>query len=71
LSEYDPVSKVAFGYVTGFYEDEWWSVSLEELESLTVPIMGGSDTISRIEVENYFMPMKFPHLPLDLKKHSS
>jgi hypothetical protein len=23
LSEYDPVSKVAFGYVTGFYEDEW------------------------------------------------
>ena len=23
LSEYDPESKVAFGYVTGFYEDEW------------------------------------------------
>lgn len=23
LSEYDPESKVAFGYVTGFYYDEW------------------------------------------------
>ena len=38
LSEYDPVHKVAFGYVTGFYEDEWWSVYLVELESLEMNI---------------------------------
>jgi hypothetical protein len=38
LSEYDPASKVAFGYVTGFYEDEWGTVSLEELEDLELVI---------------------------------
>ncbi len=34
LAEYDPELKIAFGYVTGFWEDEWGDVSLEELEGL-------------------------------------
>lgn len=38
LTEYDPEAKVAFGYVTGFYEDEWGTVSLEELEELGMAI---------------------------------
>lgn len=38
LAEYDPESKIAFGYVTGFWEDEWGDVSLEELEGLETVI---------------------------------
>lgn len=34
LAEYDPELKIAFGYVTGFWEDEWGDISLEELEDL-------------------------------------
>lgn len=34
LAEYDPDLKIAFGYVTGFFEDEWGDISLEELEGL-------------------------------------
>lgn len=34
LAEYDPELKIAFGYVTGFWEDEWGDISLEELEEL-------------------------------------
>jgi hypothetical protein len=67
LSEYDPEAKVAFWYVTGFYEDEWWSVSLEELESLEVPItiqnLGEFGSIPRIELDKFFKPTKFKNLP--------
>ncbi len=38
LTEYDPGSKVAWCYVTGFFEDEWGTVSIEELEALELPI---------------------------------
>jgi hypothetical protein len=38
LAEYDPELKIAFGYVTGFFEDEWGDVSLEELEGLETVI---------------------------------
>ena len=34
VTEYDPESKTAFGYVTGLMEDELGYVSLEELESI-------------------------------------
>jgi len=33
-TEYDPNTKVFFGYVTGLSEDEWGYVSLEELEGI-------------------------------------
>ena len=39
LTEYDPVNKIAWCYVTGFYEDEWGTISLEELEDLSTPII--------------------------------
>lgn len=69
LSEYDPVNKIGFGYVTGFYEDEWGTVSLEELEDLDFPIhvewMGLIWSTPRIEVDKYFKPTKFPDLPFN------
>ena len=37
LTEYDPVDKRAFGYVTGLQVDEFGYVSLEELESIERP----------------------------------
>jgi hypothetical protein len=67
LSEYDPVHKVAFWYVTGFVQDEWWSISLEELESLEMNIeivnIWKSETIPRIELDKFHRPTKFRNLP--------
>ena len=39
-TEYDPKDKIFFGYVSlfGDYNDEWGSFSLEELESLELPL---------------------------------
>ena len=34
LTEYDPESRVFFGYVTGLGHDEWGYVSRDELESI-------------------------------------
>ena len=74
LAEYDPEAKIAFGYVTGFFEDEWGDVSLEELEELEVFIkvedaeaLWGIGTISRFEVDEHFTPTKFPDLPFHKK----
>jgi hypothetical protein len=67
LAEYDPESKVAFGYVTGFFEDEWGTVSLEELEELEMFVkiegIGDIGSIPRVEVDEYFEATKFPDLP--------
>jgi len=35
-SEYDPETRIFYGYVTGMYEDEFGSFSLTELESVTL-----------------------------------
>ncbi|WP_299223840.1 DUF2958 domain-containing protein [uncultured Psychroserpens sp.] len=37
-SEYDPETNVCFGYVTGFFVDEWGGFSIDELEALTSPL---------------------------------
>jgi len=37
LTEYDPETRIAFGYVTGLAEDEWGSISIEELENVNLP----------------------------------
>lgn len=37
LTEYDPVEKIAFGYVTGLAHDEFGYVSLVELEGIQRP----------------------------------
>lgn len=70
LSEYDPESKVAFCYVTGFYEDEWWTVSLEELESLDLPIeligIGKIGSTPRVELDKFYELTKFMDLPFNI-----
>jgi len=48
LLEYDPVDKIAFGYVTGMTADELGYISLTEMESIE-----GSLGIG-IEQDNYF-----------------
>lgn len=74
LSEYDPKSKIAFWYVTGFIEDEWGTVSIDELEDMDLPIeLHNADTldmlslwaIARIELDKNFEPTKFPDLPFN------
>jgi hypothetical protein len=37
LTEYNPVDKIAFGFVTGLTADEYGYVSLTELESIERP----------------------------------
>lgn len=69
LSEYDPKSKVAFGYVTGFYEDEWGTVSIEELEELELVIdirdLGKIWKIPRVEIDALHTRTKFKDLPFN------
>lgn len=36
-TEYDPDTKICFGYVTGLGFDEWGDFSIEELESVKCP----------------------------------
>ena len=36
-SEYNPETKICYGYVTGMYADEWGTFSLNELEDLKLP----------------------------------
>ena len=69
LSEYDPKSKVAFCYVTWFHEDEWGTVSLNELESLTSTFKTKRClmicTLPRVTVDLEHIPTKFPELPFN------
>jgi hypothetical protein len=37
ITEYDPIEKIAFCYVTGLVQDEWGYTSLIELESIERP----------------------------------
>ena len=48
LLEYDPIEKVAFGYVTGLAENELGYISLTEMESIKGPLGIG------IEQDMYF-----------------
>jgi Protein of unknown function (DUF2958) len=38
ITEYDPEDKIAFGYVTGLGHDELGSISIQELESIQLPL---------------------------------
>ena len=49
LTEYDPVEKIAFGYVVGMAEDEFGYISLTEMESIQGPLGIG------IEQDLYFV----------------
>lgn len=56
LTEYDG-KDVAFGYVTGLFENEWGYVSIAELEALRL----GPD-VPRIECDLFFEPIAFSKL---------
>ncbi len=53
ITEYDPVEKIAFCYVTGLAQDEWGYTNLIELESIERPFG------LTIERDLYFQPKPF------------
>ncbi len=55
LTEYDG-EDIAFGYVSGLFQDEWGNVSVKELASLRFR------GIPRIECDLYFKPCQFADL---------
>jgi Protein of unknown function (DUF2958) len=55
IAEYDPESKLAFGYVEGF-ENEWGYFDLSELEEITG--IGGL----KVERDRWFEPKRFSEL---------
>jgi len=58
LTEFNPESHIAFGYVTGMMEDEWGYVPLDELSSIEVAALG----VPRIERDLYFIQTQFSQL---------
>lgn len=50
VTEYDPETRMAFGYVTGLASDEWGYIPVDEL--MTLRWHG----IPRIEIDQYFDP---------------
>ena len=50
ITEYDPEERIAFGYVTGLFEDEWGYISIDELTDITW------NGVPRIEIDRYFNP---------------
>lgn len=50
LFEYDPVDKIAFGYVTGMGENEFGYSSISEMEEIMHPAF----KVPRIERDLYF-----------------
>lgn len=50
LTEFDPESNIAFGYVVGLGNDEWGYSSLQELESVKHSVL----KVPRIELDLYF-----------------
>lgn len=49
---YDADTNICFGYVTGMFEDEYGTFSIDELESLKLPFG------LRIERDIYFIPCR-------------
>ena len=48
ITEYDKESKNAFWYITGLYQDEFWYISITELESIKI------NNIWEVERDLYF-----------------
>ena len=55
-SEYDKENQICFGYVTGMAFDEWGTFSIQELESLKLPLG------LKIERDLYFKEAQFKEL---------
>ena len=55
-TEYDKENKICFGYVTGMAFDEWGTFSIEELESIKLPLGLG------IERDIHFKETRFKEI---------
>lgn len=55
-TEYDPQTKICYGYVTGMYADEWGTFSLTEFELVQLPFG------MKIERDLYFKETTFDEL---------
>jgi hypothetical protein len=68
LSEYDPINHIAFWYVVGLFENDWGSVSITELEKLTVPIHSRAKknvwNLAMVEIDLTFKTTLFKNSPL-------
>lgn len=53
-TEYDEESRVAFGFVTGLYMDEWGSFSIDELEAIERPFGLTIERDIYFEEQRYF-----------------
>jgi len=58
LTEFDPETKNAFGFVTGMTADEWGYIHIPELENLVHQRFG----IPRVERDLYFDPTPFSQI---------
>jgi len=58
LTAYEPETRIAFGYVTGLCEDEWGSISIDEIENVNLPFG------LKIERDLYFKEQTFKDLQL-------
>lgn len=66
MTEYDPVKRIIFGYVTGLGDDEWGYASVDELEHQYLhwvfPTPDGGERYSgevlRIQFNKRFVPCR-------------
>ncbi|PTT76539.1 MULTISPECIES: DUF2958 domain-containing protein [unclassified Chryseobacterium] len=54
--EYNPENHICYGYVTGMWEDEWGTFSIDELEAVQLPFA------MTIERDIYFKEIRFREL---------
>lgn len=52
VTEYNPETRIGFGYVTGFAADEWGYFSISEMQATKFA------SICAFEVDLYFTPVK-------------
>lgn len=57
ITEFYQKDRICYGYVTGMFEDEWGTVSLDELESYRSPRFGLG-----IERDRNFEPKQFSEI---------
>ena len=67
LAEYDAINGIAYGYVWGLFKNEWWSISIIELEELTVllhsMIKKNVWRIAMVKIDLDFQPACFTSFP--------
>ena len=67
LTEYDAINGIAYWYMRGLFNNEWWSISITELEKLTVPlhskIKRNVGTLAMVKIDLDFQPACFTSFP--------